>query len=101
MIRHLLATVVFGYFCHFTYLFTSKLSRGYSQLAAYTLGVTFAYPAVAAIHDDLEDIKDERKRLLAAYFLAYLAFGAGTGIGWQLHPMDGPHVAMMDDPGIR
>lgn len=101
MIRHLLTTMVAAYFAHFTYLYTSKLSRGYSQLAAYTLGVTFAFPAVLTIYGDLEDIKDERKRLVAAYFLAYLAFGAGTGIGWQLHPMDGPHVPMMDDPGIR
>lgn len=101
MIRHLLATIVYGYFCHFTYLLTSRLSNGYSQLAAYTLGVTFAFPVVRVIYDDLEDIKDPGQRLTAAYFLAYLAFGAGTGIGWQIHPMDSPHIPMMDDQGIR
>lgn len=101
MIRHLLVIAVCGFFAHFTYYATSRLSNGYSQLAAYTVGVTLAYPAVEQIHEDLEGIKDRRTRLAAAYFLAYLAFGAGTGIGWQAVPMDHPIVPMLDDAGIR
>jgi polyferredoxin len=101
MILHLTITVACGYFAHFTYLLTGRLSCGWSQLSAYTLGVLFAFPFVAIIHNDLTDIKEPRKRLTAAYFLAYLAFGIGTAIGWVFHPMDSPVVAMMDDRGIR
>lgn len=101
MIAHLATTVVCAYFFHFTYLLTGRLSSGWSQLSAYTLGVIFAFPFVSIIHDDLADIKDPQKRFTAAYFLAYLAFGVGTAIGWNFHPIDPPMVAMMDDRGIR
>jgi hypothetical protein len=101
LIRHLCGIVLAAYWCHFTYLLTSRLSNGYSQMAAYTLGVIFAFPGIHLVHQDLEDIKDTKTRLAASYFLGFLAFGAGTGIGWQLHPMDPPHVHMMDDQGIR
>lgn len=101
MILHLLITVACGYFCHWTYLLTGRLSDGWSQLSAYTLGVIFAFPFVAIVHSDLADIEDPRKRLTAAYFLAYLAFGVGTAIGWNFHPMDTPTIAMADDRGIR
>lgn len=101
MIIHLLLGIMGGYFCHFTYLLTSRLSIGWSQLSAYTLGVCFAFPLVLVIYGDLADIKNPTKRLTAGYFLAYLAFGIGTAVGWVLHPVDGPHVPMMDDKGIQ
>jgi hypothetical protein len=101
MILHLLLTFIAGYFAHFTYLITSRLSNGWSQLCAYTLGVVFCLPAVIVIYRDLSDITDPVKRLVSAYLLAYLAFGGGTGLGWFLHPIDHPIVSMMDDGGIR
>jgi hypothetical protein len=63
--------------------------------------VLFVLPGAVWIHDELEDIQDPAKRFVAAYLLAFLGFGAGTGVGWQLHPMDGPHTPMLDDRGIR
>jgi hypothetical protein len=101
MILHLFAAVLAGYFAHYTYLLTSRLSNGWSQLSAYTLGVLFALPFVRMVHDDLAEVGNPAKRLTAAYLLAYLAFGVGTTIGWVLHPVDGPVVSMMDDTGIR
>jgi hypothetical protein len=101
MIFHLLLTAIYGYFAHFSYLLTSKLSNGWSQLSAYTLGVLFALPSVIRIHKDLADIKNPTQRLVASYLLGFLAFGVGTVIGWVLHPMDAPSVMMMDDRGIQ
>jgi polyferredoxin len=101
VILHLAIACACGYFAHWTYLLTGRLSNGWSQLSAYTLGVLFAFPFVAIIHNDLADIKEPKKRLTAAYFLAYLAFGIGTAIGWNFHPIESPTVAMMDDRGIR
>lgn len=102
MIVHLLLGMMGGYFGHFTYMLTGRLSVGWSQLSAYTLGVVFAFPFVLVIHHDLEDIRKPSRRLTAAYFLAYLFFGIGTAVGWVLHPdLGGPVVPMMDDRGIR
>lgn len=101
MILHLAMTAVCAYFAHWSYLLTSRLSNGWSQLSAYTVGVLFALPFVALLHEDLEEIEQPGQRLIAAYLLAYLAFGIGTAIGWIFHPVDGPNIAMMDDRGIR
>lgn len=100
MIFHLFFAFCTGCVAHLSYAFTGKLPIGLSQIVAYTLGVIFAYPFVETVHDDLEDIDNPRQRLFCAYFLAYLAFGAGTALGWRVYPMSGPCVHIDDDPGL-
>lgn len=101
MVFHLALAVIVGCVAHVTYVVTGALPNGLSQLVAYTLGVSFAFPFVRALYDDLADIQDTGKRLLAAYFLAYLGFGAGTALGWRLYDLPGPSVHIDDTPGLK
>lgn len=100
MVFHLALTVFSACALHLTYTITGSLPNGYSQIAAYSIGVTGAYPFVRQIFDDLDDIHDLGTRLLAAYFLAFLAFGMGTALGWRIYPLPGPNVHIDDSPGL-
>lgn len=100
LVFHLFLAALTGCLAHVSYVFTGSLPNGLSQLVAYALGVIFAHPFVQAAHDDLEDIRDPGKRLFAAYFLAFLAFGAGTALGWRVYPLPGPNVHIDDSPGL-
>lgn len=101
LLFHLALAVFSGCVCHLSYHLTGSLPNGYSQLTAYTLGVSFAYPFVRVAYDDLDDIQEDGTRLLAAYFLAYLAFGAGTALGWRIYPLPGPNMHIDDSPGMH
>lgn len=100
MVFLLLVTSLSGYVAHFSYYITSRLGNGWSQLAAYSLGVLFCLPFVVVIYEELGDIKSSSKRLVCSYLLAYLAFGSGTAAGWITHPIAGPSPFSMDDRGI-
>lgn len=100
MIFRLSLATLTGCVAHLTYTVTGALPNGLSQLVAYTLGVSFAYPFVQATHDDLSDIQNPHTRLFSAYFLTYLAFGAGTALGWRIYPLPGPSIHLDDSPGL-
>lgn len=100
LLFHLVLAVFAGCLGHVTYFITGSLPNGLSQITAYTLGVCFAFPFVRVAYDDLDDIQDSGTRLLAAYFLAYLAFGAGTALGWRIYTIPGPNVHIDDSPGL-
>lgn len=101
LVFHLFMAFLTGCVCHLTYAVTGTLPNGLSQLVAYSLGVIFAFPFVQAAHEDLADIRDPGKRLFSAYFLAYLAFGAGTALGWRVYPFPGPNVHIDDSLGLN
>lgn len=77
---------------HQSYRLTSRLTNGWSQLSAYTVGVLSALPFVVLLHDDLEEVQDSSARLVYAYLLAYLAFGVGTVLGWLTCHIEGPQM---------
>lgn len=101
MLFHLTAAVCAGCLGHLTYVFTGALPNGLSQLTAYSLGVTFAFPFVQAAYNDLDDIQDANTRLMSAYFLAFLAFGMGTALGWRIYWLPGPNVHIDDVPDLK
>lgn len=100
MIFHLFFAFCTGLAAHLTYTITGALPHGLSQVVAYTLGVIFAFPFVQTAHEDLADIRNPRVRLFSAYFLAYLAFGAGTALGWRVYPIPGPNFHVDDRTGL-